>query len=147
MILVNSKKIWILGSETKMFHTVRSRTMMGQTRESSTHSLLLDLDSVYFDVIRFLKVSRWLWCVWFYCFMIIFWLQNVYKFMQGFPGGSDSKESTCNAADPGSMPGLGSSPGERNSYTLQSYLENPTDRGAWLAIVHGVTKSQTQLSN
>ena len=67
--------------------------------------------------------------------------------MQGFPGGSDSKESTCNAADPGSMPGLGSSPGKRNSYTLQSYLENPTDRGAWLAIVHGVTKSQTQLSN
>ena len=63
--------------------------------------------------------------------------------MWGFSGGSDSKESTRNAADLSSMPGLGSFPGEQNSYTLQSYLENPTDRGAWLATVHGVTKSWT----
>ena len=65
----------------------------------------------------------------------------------GFPGGSDGKES-CNEEDVGSMPGLGSSPGEGNSYPLQySSLANFMDRGAWQATVHGVTKSQTRLSN
>ena len=49
---------------------------------------------------------------------------------------------------PGLIPGLGRSPGESNGNPLQySCLENPTDRGAWRATVHGVTKSQTQLSN
>ena len=48
-----------------------------------------------------------------------------------FTVGSNSKESTCNAGDLGSMPGLERSPGEGNSYTLQfSCLENPMDRGA-----------------
>ena len=43
-------------------------------------------------------------------------------------GGSDGKESTYNAGDPGSVPGLGRSPGERSGYPLQySYLENPMD--------------------
>ena len=66
--------------------------------------------------------------------------------MQGFPGGSDSKESACNAGDPGSIPGLGRSPGEENGHPLQySCLENLMDRGAWWATVHGVTKSQTGL--
>ena len=66
----------------------------------------------------------------------------------GFPGGSDSKESACNAGDLGSVPGLGRSPGEGNGYPLQySCLENPMDRGAWRATVHGVTKSQTRLSD
>ena len=47
------------------------------------------------------------------------------------PGGSDSKESACNAGDPGSIPGLGRSPGEENGNPLQySCLENPVDRGA-----------------
>ena len=60
----------------------------------------------------------------------------------GFPGGSDSKESAYNAGDLGSIPGSGRSPGEGNGYPLQySCLENPMDRGAWWAIVHGVTKS------
>ena len=50
----------------------------------------------------------------------------------GFPGGSDGKESACNAGDLGSIPGLGSSPGEGNGYPLQySCLENPMDRGAF----------------
>ena len=62
----------------------------------------------------------------------------------GFPGGSDDKESSCNAGDPGLIPELGRSPGEGNGYSLQySYLENFMDRGAWWATVHGVTKSQT----
>ena len=63
-----------------------------------------------------------------------------------FPGGSDGKESACNAGDMGSIPELGKSPGERNGNLLQySCLENPMDRGAWWATVHGVAKSRTQL--
>ena len=62
----------------------------------------------------------------------------------GFPGGSDGKESACNAGDPGSVPGLARYPGEGNGNILQySCLENSMDRGAWRAIVHGVTKSHT----
>jgi len=62
----------------------------------------------------------------------------------GFPGGSDNKESACNAGDLGSIPGLGRSPGEGNGYPLQySYLENSMNRGAWQATVHGVTRNQT----
>ena len=50
---------------------------------------------------------------------------------KGFPGGSDGKESTCNAGDPGSVPGLGRSPGEGNGYLLQySCLENSINRKA-----------------
>ena len=65
----------------------------------------------------------------------------------GLPRGSDAKESACNAEDPGSIPGLGGSPGEGNGNPLQYYcLENPMDRGAWWATVHGVAKSWTQLS-
>ena len=49
----------------------------------------------------------------------------------GFPGGSDSKQSACNAGDQGSIPGLGTSLGEGNGNPLQySCLENPTDRRA-----------------
>ena len=62
----------------------------------------------------------------------------------GFLSGSDSKEYACNAGGPGSGPGLGRSPVERNGNTLQySCLENPKDGGAWQATVHGVAKSQT----
>ena len=62
----------------------------------------------------------------------------------GFPGNSDGKESACNARDPGSILGLGSSPEEGNGYPLQySCLENSMDRGVWQATAHGVTKSQT----
>ena len=50
----------------------------------------------------------------------------------GVPGGSDGKASACNAGDPGSIPGLGRSPGEGNGNPLQhSCLENPMDGGAW----------------
>ena len=62
-----------------------------------------------------------------------------------FPGGSDGKESTCNAGDLGLIPGSERSPGEGNGHSLQySCLENPIDRGAWWSTVHGVTKSQTE---
>ena len=60
----------------------------------------------------------------------------------GFPGGLDGKEFACNAGDPGSTPGLGSSPGEGNGNTLQySCLENSMDRRAWWATVIGTPKS------
>ena len=60
-----------------------------------------------------------------------------------FPGGSNGKESACSAGDPGSIPGSGRSPGEGSGNPFQySCLENPTDRGAWWAPVHAVTKSQ-----
>ena len=82
--------------------------------------------------------------------------------LSGFPGGSDGKvsvcnagdlggwgavrlsgkESACSAGDAGSIPGSGRSPGEGNGNPLQySCLENPMDKEAWWAAVHGVTKS------
>ena len=69
--------------------------------------------------------------------------QNKYTLFLGFPCGSAGKESACNAGDPGSIPRLGRSPAEGKGCPLQySGLENSKD-----CIVHGVTKSRTQLSN
>ena len=59
-------------------------------------------------------------------------------FLYCFPASSGGKEAACHAGDPGSIPGLGRSPGEGNGNPLQySCLENPMDRGAWQATVHG----------
>ena len=70
--------------------------------------------------------------------------------LRGFSGGSvvkNSPASVGDAGDMGSIPGLGRSPGGGNVDLLQSScLENPMDRGAWWAPVHGVAKSQTWLS-
>ena len=66
--------------------------------------------------------------------------------MEGFTGGSDGKESTCNVGDLGSIPGLGRFPGGRHGNPLQySCLENLMDRGAWQATAHRVTQSWTRL--
>ena len=63
---------------------------------------------------------------------------------RGFPGGSDGKESACNAGDLNSISELGRSPGEGNSNPLQySCLENSMDRGDWRATLQGVTESDT----
>ena len=68
--------------------------------------------------------------------------------LEGFPGGSDGKEPTCNAGDLGSITRLGRSPGGGDGNPLQySCLDNPMDRGAWRTTVHGVAKSRTGLSN
>ena len=65
-----------------------------------------------------------------------------------FPCGSNGNKFAYNAGDPGSIPGLRRSPGEGNGYSHQySCLEKSKDRRAWWAIVHGITKSQTQLSD
>ena len=66
----------------------------------------------------------------------------------GFPGGSEGKESACNAGDLGLLPGSGKAPGEGNGYPLQnSCLENVMDRGGWQATFHDIIKSRTRLSN
>ena len=69
-------------------------------------------------------------------------------FNRDFPGGSVVKNLPANAGDAGSILGSERSPGEGNGSLLQySCLENPTDRGAWQATVHEVTKNQTRLSD
>ena len=66
----------------------------------------------------------------------------------GFAGGSEGKESTCTEGDLCSIPGFEISPGEGNGNLLQySCLENFMEGGAWWATVHGIPKSQTQLSH
>ena len=65
-----------------------------------------------------------------------------------FSCGSDGKASAYNVGELGSIPGLGSSPGEGNVILLQYFgLENPMDRVTWQTAVQGVAKSQTRLSN
>ena len=66
----------------------------------------------------------------------------------GFPGGSDDKESACSVGDLGSILGW-ENPLEEDMATHSSILARriPMNRGAWQATVHGVTKSQTQLSD
>ena len=75
-------------------------------------------------------------------------LENSIWLFWCFPGGSDSKASACNSGDLGLIPGSGRSPGEGKGYRLQySCLESSMERGAWRAAVHGVTESQTRLSD
>ena len=79
--------------------------------------------------------------------IILFSWRPIFQ-LKGFPGGSVGKESACKAGDQGSIPGSGRSPEEGNGNPLEySCLENSIDRGAWWATVHGVTKSQTRLSD
>ena len=78
------------------------------------------------------------------CFFFFFLVLH----LMGFPRGSEGKESACNAGDLGSILGLGISPGGGHGNPLKySCLENPMDRGAWQATVHGVAKSRTWLSD
>ena len=68
---------------------------------------------------------------------------RIYLQTWGFPGGSDGKESACNAGDEGLIPGSGRPPGEGNGNPLQySCLENSMDRRAWWARVPGVAKGR-----
>ena len=73
-------------------------------------------------------------------------LKSISRHEMGFPGGSDGKKSACNAGDLGSIPGLGRSAGGRHGNPLQySCLENPMDRGAWWATIHGVAEMDMTL--
>ena len=79
-------------------------------------------------------------------YVALFWGRGMQ--IKGFPVGSKNKESVCYRGDLGSVPGFGRSPGEGNGNPLQySCLENSIDRGAWQTTVHGVIKSQAQLSD
>ena len=64
---------------------------------------------------------------------------------EGFPGGSDGKESACNAGDLDSVPGLGRSTGGRHGNLNILAWRIPMERGAWWARIHGVAKSQKRL--
>ena len=70
-------------------------------------------------------------------FLFLFYLFSLFacNISVGFSGGSDSKESACNAGDLGLIPGSGRSPGEGNGNPPQySCLENSVDRGAWCGL-------------
>ena len=78
------------------------------------------------------------------CTYMYFLIVYMHTYIQlGFPGGSNGKESACNAGDLALIPGSGRSPGEGNGNTLQySCLGNPMDREAqWATVVHGVRES------
>ena len=78
------------------------------------------------------------------CFLFQVGNYTCYVIYICFPGGSDSKESTCNVGDLGSIPGWGRSPGGGHGNPLQhSCLENTMDRGAWGATVHGAAELDT----
>ena len=80
------------------------------------------------------------WCLVLFCFC--------FCCFGGFPGGSDGKEPTCSAGDLGSVPGSEGSSVEGNDNPLQCYcLESSMGRAAWCAVVPGVAKNWTQLSN
>ena len=118
--------------------------------------------SVVFEEIlmfSFVLVCFFNWKKWF-CITVQFYLQffdtstfkkcyywSIVGHIWGFPGVSDGKASACNAGNQGLIPGSGRCPGEGNGYPfLYSCLVNPMDRGAWWAVVQGVTESQTWLS-
>ena len=72
---------------------------------------------------------------------IVYYFDRTHFSFEGFPGSSVSQKSTCSAGDLGSISGSGRSPGEGNGNRFQySCLENPMDRGAWWAKVHGLAK-------
>ena len=81
-----------------------------------------------------------------HCWLLCHYSEGGQDSNKNFPGGSDGKESACDAGDLGSIPGSRRSPGEGNGYLLPySCLENSMDRGAWQ--VHGVAKSWARLSD
>ena len=131
--------------------------------DSQTKCVLLYISCVWGICLFIDKLHLWYLTQYFKHYMLILylnlekesdslfrdWTVLIYEWYPlGFPGGSDGKASAYNAGDPGSIPGLGRSSGEGNGNPLQySCLENPMDRGPWWAIVHGVTKSRTRLSD
>ena len=95
-------------------------------------------------------IHRWWWWQWWrHEDGVDNWLGYItLSLCRGFPGGLDSNESSCNARDPGSIPGSRRSPGVGYGNPLHySCLGNPMDRRIWQAIVHGVAKSWTGLSD
>ena len=99
-----------------------------------------DKEASYKTTAEKLKWQHWVVGSW-GCGQILEQFRRLKLKTWGFPGGSNNKESACNAGDPGLIPGLGRSLGERNSNPLQySFLKNPMDREAWWVTVPGVVK-------
>ena len=98
-------------------------------------------DCISVFMLSFFKIDQQVFTVW-----LRFTFSGRLILPLGFPGGSGSKESACNAGGLGSIPGSGKSLGEGNGYPFQyTCLENSMDREAWRATVHGVATSQAQL--
>ena len=104
--------------------------------------------------------SKMVYLTWFYLVWSIWWMPllstcfsyvirlTLKHFIKGLPGGLVVKNPSATAGDLGSFPVLGRSPGKGNDIPHQySCLGNPMDRGAWQAIIHGVVKSRTRLSD
>ena len=88
-----------------------------------------DYRTLSVNTLQFLKHTLKTCCLYIPVWKLSILLSNT--LIVGFPGGSDGKESACNAGDPGSIPRLGRSPGEENGNLLQySCLENSMERGA-----------------
>ena len=98
---------------------------------------------VYMCMCSYVHIYAYVHVFMFMCKYVCMYICICVCMYMGFPGGSAGKESACNPGDLGLIPGLGASPGEGKGYAFQySGLENSMD-----CIVHGVSKSQTQLSN
>ena len=104
----------------------------------------LDVSSSFIsEITSSLLISVILFFFFFFQYTLVIFNNRLLFIYLGFPCGSAGKESACNAADLGSVPGLGRPPGEGKGYPLQcSGLENSMN-----CIFHGVAKSQTQLSS
>ena len=108
------------------------------TSELSAINIVVIITEIY---VRWLAQTGYFLKINFPLFMCKGAFTTIYDVYQGFPGGSDGKGSACNAGDLGLIPGSGRSAGEGNGNPLQDFcLENPMDRGAWQATVHGVAK-------
>ena len=93
----------------------------------------------------FLQSSLHYLCVYVCVYISIY--TYIFVYIYRLPWWLRCKVSACNARHPGSILGLGRSPGGEHGNPLQySCLENPMDKGAWWATVHGVAKSRTLLS-
>ena len=135
--------------------TLRNFKKRSRKRESYIYIYIHTHTHIYWVGPRIHSVSEYIfqkssWWKWKTC--LLFLLKNQTNFLanhvyrEGLPWWLSGKESACNAGDPGSVPGRGRSSGGGHGKSLQyCCLENPMDRGAWQATVHGVTQSQTQL--
>ena len=121
---------------------------LGKKKALALH-IFLNL-STYRSLIKtYCKISRDLLEISIYIqSFLVPWDFMILRSTKHFPGGSDSKEPTCNVGDLCLNPELGRAPGAWNGNRLQySCLESSMNRGAWQAPVHGVTKSWTWLTD
>ena len=132
--LVSKSCLCIWDTTTHSSTDFNMTSISTETRKMIVFSI--ELEWIQWDLLlSFYSVAQW-----FMTAPIVVGLKTV----QGFPHNSVGRKSACSAGDPGSIPGSGRSPGEGNGNPLRyPCLENPMDRGAWWATVHGVAESGT----